>query len=161
MTEKPSQLELQSILTSTCVGGLALEGCLTLTSSDTLADAACSMRGASHGCAVICSGKKLVGIFTERDLLRAIAAGRSLETPILDAMTANPKTVTTNDTLFDVCRSMDEGGYRRLPVVDPAGAPVGVVDVKGIVHFLVEHFPSAIYNQASHAQLLTRRREGA
>ena len=161
MTDKPQQLELQSILTSTLVGQLALGKCLSLAATNTLADAARAMRGASHGSALVCSGGKLVGIFTERDLLRLIAAGRSLTSPVSEAMTAKPKTVTTQDTLFEVARSMDEGGYRRLPVVDPTGAPVGVVDVKTLVHFLVEQFPAAVYNQASHAQLLARRREGA
>ena len=56
---------------------------------------------------------------------------------------------------------MDEGGYRRVPVLDSSGTPVGVVDVKTITHFLVEHFPAAVYNQASHAQLIAKDREGA
>ncbi len=161
MTEKPGQLELRSILTSTKVGALSLGHCLSLSTSNTLADAAGAMRGASHGSVVVCDNGRLVGIYTERDLLRAIGSVRSLDTPLGAAMTAAPKTVTTEDTLFDVTRSMDEGGYRRLPVVDDTGSPVGIVDVKSIVHFLVEHFPAAIYNQAPHAQLLTRRREGA
>jgi hypothetical protein len=56
---------------------------------------------------------------------------------------------------------MDEGGYRRLPVVDSSGAPAGIVDTKSLVHFLVGHFPAAIYNQAPHASLLAKDREGA
>jgi hypothetical protein len=76
-------------------------------------------------------------------------------------MTNNPKTVTTADTLFEVARSMDEGGYRRLPVVDAAGVPTAIVDVKALVHFLVEHFAAAVYNQASHEQLTAKDREGA
>jgi len=161
MTDRPSQLELQSILTSTRVGELALGRCLSLSPDDTLENAAAAMRGESHGSAVVCADGKLVGIFTERDLLRQIAAGCPMTTPVSQAMTASPKTITTNDTLFEVARSMDEGGYRRLPVVDGTGCPVGIVDVKTIVHFLVEHFPAAVYNQASHAQLIARRREGA
>jgi hypothetical protein len=38
---------------------------------------------------------------------------------------------------------------------------VAIIDVKALVHFLVEHFPAAIYNQASHAQLIAKDREGA
>jgi hypothetical protein len=48
-----------------------------------------------------------------------------------------------------------------LPIVDSEGMPVGIVDVKTVVHFLVEYFPAAIYNQASHAQLTAKNREGA
>ena len=93
--------------------------------------------------------------------MRPIDSGDSLETPLSEAMTAAPKTLTTDDSLFDATCSMDEGGYRRLPVVDDNGAPVGIVDVKTITHLLVEHFPQAIYNQASHSQLIAKDREGA
>jgi CBS domain-containing protein len=110
---------------------------------------------------LVCAVGKIVGIFTERDLMRVIAADRGLNLPLSHVMTANPKTVTTADTLFEVARSMDEGGYRRVPVVDAAGVPTAIVDVKALVHFLVEHFPSAVYNQASHDQLTTKDREGA
>ena len=41
--------------------------------------------------------------------------------------------------------TMAEGGYRHLPIVDEAGVPHGVVAVRGIVHYLVEHFPETIY----------------
>ena len=115
----------------------------------------------SHGSALVCAVGKVVGIFTERDLLRVIAADRGLNLPLSHVMTNNPKTVTTADTLFEVARSMDEGGYRRLPVVDAAGVPTAIVDVKSLVHFLVEHFPSAVYNQASHEQSTAKDREGA
>ncbi len=154
-------MELRSILTSTKVGELTLTLRPTLRSSDSIATAAAEMRTTSHGSALVCQGGKLVGIFTERDLLRSISADLSLDTPLSEAMTANPKTLTTEDTLFEATRSMDQGGYRRLPVVDLNGTPVGIVDVKTIVHFLVEHFPATVYNQAAHAQLLARHREGA
>ncbi|MBW3542772.1 MAG: CBS domain-containing protein [Planctomycetes bacterium] len=161
MADDSSRVELRSILTLTRVGEIALSTRPTLTPGDTIAAAAARMREESHGSALICSDGKLVGIFTERDLLRVIAAGRDLNTPLSEVMTVRPQTVTTEQTLFDATRWMDEGGYRRLPVVDASGAPVGIIDVKNITHFLVEHFPEAVYNQASHAQLIARHREGA
>lgn len=154
-------MELRSILTATRVGEIALAECPQLRPSDTVAAATAEMRRASHGCAVICQGGKLVGIFTERDLLRVIHEGLSLQTPLADVMTANPQTVTPDDSLLDATGWMDQGGYRRLPVVDGDGKAVGIVDVKTITHFLVEHFPEAVYNQAAHAQLIAKHREGA
>ena len=41
---------------------------------------------------------------------------------------------------------MEEGGYRHLPVIGETGKPVGVLSVKRVVHYLVEHFPATIYN---------------
>ena len=81
--------------------------------------------------------------------------------PLSQVMTANPKTVTTADTLFEVARSMDEGGYRRAARRRRDGRPVAIVDVKALVHFLVEHFPAAVYNQASHEQLDCQRPRGS
>ena len=45
----------------------------------------------------------------------------------------------------DAIRSMAEGGYRHLPMVD-SHKPTGVVAVHGIVHYLVDHFPETVYN---------------
>ncbi len=154
-------MELRSILTSTKVGELTLSTRPALQPTDSVAAAAAEMRNQSHGCALICSERILVGIFTERDLLRIIGSGCSLEAPLADVMTTNPQTVTTEDSLFDATQRMDQGGYRRLPVVDPDGSPVGIVDVKTVSHFLVEYFPAAVYNQAPHAQLIAKNREGA
>lgn len=154
-------MELRSILKSTNVGEVAMTSRPTLGPGDTVAAAADEMRKQSHGSALICDDGRLVGIFTERDLLRVIATGVSLEAPLADVMTSEPRTVRLEDTLFDAMQLMDQGGYRRVPVVDADGAPTGFVDVKTIAHFLVGHFPEAIYNQASHAQSVTRTREGA
>ena len=77
-------------------------------------------------------------------------------------MTASrPRTVSLDDALMMVIQLMDGGGYRRLPVVDSSGSPVGIVDVKSVVHFLVEHFPKAVYNQAPRALSSAKDREGA
>ncbi len=155
------QMDLRNILTSTKVGEVAITARPKLKPTDTAADAAAEMREQSHGSATICDGGKLVGIITERDLLKVIEANGSLESPLSEVMTADPQTVSVEDSLFDAIRSMDEGGYRRLPVVDASGVPMGIFDVKMVVHFLVGHFPAAVYNQASHAQLLAKHREGA
>jgi CBS domain-containing protein len=161
MSDGPRSPELRSILISTRLGELTLASWPTLTPRDSVAAAAERMRAEGHGSALVCSEGRLVGIFTERDLLRVIANGRDLTMPLGEVMTSEPRTVTTETTLFEATNLMDEGGYRRLPVVDGDGRAVGIVDVKTVTHFLVEHFPAAVYNQASHAQLLARHREGA
>lgn len=154
-------MELRSILNSTKVGELTEPLRHALKPSETIGRAAEEMRQQSHGSILVWADGKLVGIFTERDLLRVLASGESLERSISEVMTPNPQTVTTEDSLFDATKMMDDGGYRRLPVIDPAGEPVGFVDVKSISHFLVEHFSSAVHTQAAHAQVIAKEREGA
>ena len=57
---------------------------------------------------------------------------------------------------------MEEGGYRHLPVVVD-DRPVGILSVKRIVHYLVEHFPATVYNLPPDAPTLNHppKREGA
>ena len=112
--------------------------------------------------AVVDDDDTLLGVVTAGDLTRLMERNEGFfDVPVADVMTSAPRTVTTETTLFEATNLMDEGGYRRLPVVDADGRAVGIVDVKTVTHFLVEHFPEAVYNQASHAQLLARHREGA
>src|SRR5207245_8654459 len=96
---------------------------------------------------VVCEGDAIVGILTERDLLRRVlAVGKPLTVRVADCMTANPQVVHGKEPIGAAIRRMEEGGYRHLPVVDEAGRLVGVLSVKRNVHYLVEHFPSTVYN---------------
>ncbi len=152
---------LRQLLTTSRVGQLAPKEIPVLRGEQTIAEAVREMRSHSHGSAMVCRDGKLIGIFTERDLMKHLAAGKSLDEPLAAVMTTNPRTVRLDDSLMTVIHLMDEGGYRRLPVVNPSGSPAGIVDVKSVVHFLVEHFPKAVYNQAPRALLNARDREGA
>lgn len=152
---------LRQLLNTSRVRQLGPKDVPILQADQTIAQAVGEMRAHSHGSAMVCLDGNLVGIFTERDLLKLLADGKPLDRPLSAVMTAHPKTVTLDDALTTVIQLMDEGGYRRLPVVDAHGAPVGIVDVKSVVHFLVEHFPKAVYNQAPRALLRSRDREGA
>ena len=60
-----------------------------------------------------------------------------------------------------VIRTMFEGHYRHLPVVDQAGKPVGTVSVKRIVEYLVDHFPETVYNLPPQPRQVQGAREGA
>ena len=56
---------------------------------------------------------------------------------------------------------MAEGGYRRLPIVDELGRPTGIVKVEGIMHYLVEHFPTVIHNLPPKPHHSYQQRKGA
>ncbi len=128
----------------------------------TVAEAVELMRKERVGCLLVCEGPKLVGIFTERDLMRRVlAAGRPLTLPVRDCMTPDPVIVRPKEPVAAAVRRMEEGGYSHLPVVDEAGRPVGVLSVKRIVHYLVEHFPQAIYNLPPDPDAVPHEPEGA
>jgi CBS domain-containing protein len=113
----------------------------------TAAEAVAAMRTWNVGCLLVTEFGRVVGIFTERDLLtRVLAPGRSLETPMRQCMTEKPVTVSPKDSVRTVIKRMQKGGYRHLPVVDEAGRPVGVLSARRVVHYLVEHFPALVFN---------------
>jgi CBS domain-containing protein len=135
---------------------------LRVTPEQTVAEAVALMRQHQVGCLLVCAGDRLVGIFTERDLMRRVlAAGRPLTLAVSNCMTADPVVIHPKDSVSAAVRLMEEGGYRHLPVVDPAGRPLGVLSVKRIVHYLVEHFPSTIYNQPPDPGVFPYEAEGA
>jgi CBS domain-containing protein len=135
---------------------------LQLSPSQTVAEAVALLRKEQVGCLLICEANKLVGIFTERDLMRRIlAAGQPLTLPLKECMTPNPKVVHPKDSLAAAIARMEAGGYRHLPVVDDNGRPQGVLSVKQIVHFIVEHFPSTVYNLPPEPNVVQQEREGA
>jgi CBS domain-containing protein len=105
------------------------------------------MRRERAGCVLVTRAGRLVGIFTERDLLtRVLAAGLPLATPLAECMTSNPVTVDPKDSVQTAIRRMEKGGYRHLPVVDGLNRPVGILSARRVVHYLVEHFPALVYN---------------
>jgi CBS domain-containing protein len=130
--------------------------------SNTVAAAVALMREKKVGCLLVCRGDRVVGIFTERDLLRKVlAAGKPLTLPVSDVMTLDPVQVHRKDPIGAVIRRMEEGGYRHLPVVDDAGRPVGVLSVKRIVHYLVEHYSHTVCNQPPDPAVVPGAAEGA
>lgn len=87
------------------------------------------------GAVMVTENDRLAGIFTGRDVVRLIAAGRSpADTPLSDVMTAQPGTIAPQAQAIDALRHMSDCGYRHLPVVED-GRIIGIVsrgDFKGL-----------------------------
>jgi len=155
-------MDLPKTLKIDSVSRLHLSPPLRVGPSQTVAEAVRLLRKEKVGCAMVCTGEKIEGILTERDLLRRVLAqGKPLTMPVSECMTPNPTVVHRKEPIGAAIRRMEEGGYRHLPVVDEAGHLVGVLSVKGIVHYLVEHFPSTVYNLPPNPSVVQQEREGA
>ena len=121
---------------------------LCVDAGETVAAAVAVMRRERVGCLLVVERGELVGIFTERDLLkRVLAADRPLDTPLTEVTTADPVSVNVLDPVRTAVERMQAGGYRHVPVVDEGNRPVGVLSAKRIIRYLAEHFPNTIYNQ--------------
>ncbi|MDJ0512669.1 MAG: CBS domain-containing protein [Methyloceanibacter sp.] len=68
---------------------------------------------------VIDQDSRLVGIFTGRDAVHALAEGKNADTtPIREVMTLNPTTAPPSARAVDALRAMSDRGIRHLPIVD-------------------------------------------
>lgn len=104
------------------------------TSPDTpVADAARAMVQGRFGSAAVLVGGTLVGIFTERDVLRAAAGKGDLSAePVRNWMTEDPVTATPDEDSEEAAQTMLTGGFRHLPVVD-GGELVGIVSLRDLL----------------------------
>jgi CBS domain-containing protein len=110
---------------------------LSVDPETTIAEVARQMRKDDSDSVAVMSEGRLVGIITERDLVRAIADGVDPQEAKADlVMTADPATVNADEDVAMVAVKMMRLGVRHLPVVNKAGKPVGLVSARNLVAIL-------------------------
>ncbi|HXV43660.1 MAG TPA: CBS domain-containing protein [Anaerolineae bacterium] len=120
------------------------------------------MRQENHNCAFVTNQGRLVGIFTDRDILRkVVAAPESWDRPIETVMTAQPLTVNTSDPADTALNLMNERHFRNVPVLDNKGSVVGNLTHYAIVKYLADRFPESVYNLPPEPDRVTQNRDGA
>jgi CBS domain-containing protein len=98
-----------------------------------VADVASSMLKGRFGSAIVMEGSWLTGIFTERDVLRAAAAGVDLtSSPVSEWMTSDPVTVSPDMEADEAAEIMITNGFRHLPVVEGKSVS-GIVSLRDIL----------------------------
>ena len=101
-----------------------------------LLDAAARMHERSVGAVVVVDGGRLVGIFTERDVLRAVATG-AVDGPVGDTMTRGPETIGPDEATSHAAALMIHGGFRHLPVVEGDDV-VGMVSIRDLIRVSID-----------------------
>jgi CBS domain-containing protein len=124
----------------------------------TVEAAARLMAETSVGAVLVVEQKRLVGIFTERDVtFRVVAAGRDPRaTRLQEVMTRDPKTISPAESFGYAMLLMHENGFRHMPVIEN-GEPVGVVSARHALDPDLEEFES----EAQRRKSLHRQRGGA
>jgi CBS domain-containing protein len=105
---------------------------ITVDDQTTVAQAATVMGGQHVGSALVMEGDELLGIFTERDIVKALSQDFDApQTLVTHWMTRQPATVGPNDSSDDALHKMLEGGFRHLPVVE-GGRVVGMLSIRDV-----------------------------
>jgi CBS domain-containing protein len=105
------------------------------------------MKNTHSSCILICKEGRCVGIFTERDYLNKVLGSPSdRSTPIDEFMSAEPKTLSSNDTVGRAIKMMNEFGFRNIPLVDAEGRCTGLLQIRNIIQFLAELYPEEVLN---------------
>jgi CBS domain-containing protein len=127
-----------------------------------LRDALATMRGRRGEALLVIDGQRLAGIFTERDVLRRVL-GRDIDMgrPVSEFMTVEPGTLPADAPLIDALRTMQAGGYRNLPLVEPDGRVVGVLRQHDLLEYIAEAFPQEILNLPPRPHQQLEEQEGA
>jgi CBS domain-containing protein len=127
---------------------------------DTVADAARKMWEQQTGSLLVMDGEELLGIITERDILKAVATGVPLhETRVSDAMTKDVVTVHPSASLREAAGVMAERWIRHLPVVE-RGKVLGILsqrDLTGVLAGALNE-PEALAQLVDASQLAREQR---
>ena len=101
---------------------------------DTLGEVAERMTAVNVGAVIVKDYGRLIGILTERDMLKAMAARvHTSEARVRQWMTADPVTASVDADAEEAAQIMLENGFRHLPVVDESGTVTGVVSLRRVV----------------------------
>ncbi len=121
---------------------------ITVRPQTTVAEAMRSMVEAQVGSVLIVEHERLVGIFTERDVLTKVAtqAIDAEHTPVSTCMTPQPLTLELDDALVYALQAMSLGGYRHVPLLDEQGRPLALVSLRMLVEILSAAFPQQLVN---------------
>jgi CBS domain-containing protein len=110
---------------------------LSVSPDAALPTAAAEMSSRRVGAVLVLEEGRLVGILTERDVLRAVAEGRVEGSTVADLMTRHPETIEPTESTDTAATLMIHGGFRHLPVVENERV-IGVVSIRDLMRVVLD-----------------------
>lgn len=141
------------------ISDIMTEAAVTDRPGDTLAQAARKMWQQQTGSLLVLEGNDLLGIVTERDILKAVAAGTPTDIRISDVMSKDLITAEPTTSLREAARIMTERWIRHLPVLD-GDRLVGIVsqrDLAGVLAGALNE-PDGLHRLIEASELVRERR---
>lgn len=117
--------------------------CFTIAGDAQVADAIRLLTDRRIGAAPVLDGDQVVGIFSERDVMKCLASigAQALSRHVSDLMTAPAVTVSPRESVLAALALMTQRRIRHLPVIDD-GALVGLVSIGDLVKYRIERIES-------------------
>jgi CBS domain-containing protein len=112
----------------------------TVSASATVREAIAVLRQEAAGAVVVISGERIVGIFTERDVLKKVAGKAGvLAAPITAYMTPDPVVLRDDDMMAVALNKMGDGGFRHIPVTRDGGL-VAIVTARDVMSWVLGRY---------------------
>jgi CBS domain-containing protein len=128
----------------TALRDIMTEDVLLVAPEDTLGEVATKMVERGIGSVVVGDFGRIIGVLTERDIMRAVAARtHSSDARVREWMTADPITAGADTPVEEAAQTMLEHGFRHLPVVDGERA-VGIVSIRDVAKWGFEHLEEGV-----------------
>ena len=109
---------------------------------------------------ILDDNRQLLGIITERDILKQIASSSIDETaPATTIMATDYQTIQCKENIAGIARKLYKTTFMHLPIYDN-NELVGIVSARDFIHYLVDYFAETVYN-VSPGQPTHDEREGA
>ena len=121
------------------LGQLEQEEILTARPDETALEVARRMKAAQTACALVLDDGKLVGIFTEHDVLCKMTGEKAhaAERPVSELMSANPESLQETDSVAAALNKMAMGRYRHVPIARTGGG-YGVTSIKHVLKYIAQ-----------------------
>jgi len=118
----------------------------TVSPTDSVSVAADLMADHRIGALVVVDGEKLVGILSERDIVRRVLAERRKPdtTTVGEVCTTDIKTVAADASIGDCARLIKQHGFRHVPVLSATGVPVAMISSRDFLHYAVDELEGLI-----------------
>ena len=113
---------------------------VTVRPEATVMEAVRTMSDESIGAVAVTDGKRVIGIFSERDLMLRVVSERQdpEQVQIRDVMTSPVETIPRDSTVDDALKVMLEKHIRHLPILDRDGRLAGMISMRSLLHEKVE-----------------------
>lgn len=161
--ERAAEIHMHEVLAGTLRRLDSLQSVISLRGTDTVQDAVAAMIDRSVGCVLVTEDNKLLGLFSERDLVtRVVAKGLDpSHVALAEVMTKEPEALTRDSRIVFALNKMTVGGFRHIPIINSEGRPEAVVSMRDVVEHVVSYYADLVFNLPASEQNIPTSREGA